>query len=51
MIYEQKTFHSADTKYYADLNQILWDCIHGMIITFLVDVSLKTLLKEVPVYI
>ena len=51
MIYEQKWFHSADTKYYADLNQILWDCIHGMIITFLVDVSLKTLLKEVPVNI
>ena len=22
MIYEQKRFHSADTKYYADLNQI-----------------------------
>lgn len=64
MIYEQKRFHSADTKYYADLNQICaylkfewfwfyfdwgWDCIRGMIITFLADVSLKTLLKEVPV--
>ena len=22
MIYEQKRFHSVDTKYYADLNQI-----------------------------
>ena len=22
MFYEQKRFHSADTKYYADLNQI-----------------------------
>ena len=22
MIYEQKRFHSADTKHYADLNQI-----------------------------
>ena len=22
MTYEQKRFHSADTKYYADLNQI-----------------------------
>ena len=22
MIYEQKRFHSADTKYYADLNKI-----------------------------